>query len=216
MDREYDQEYPDLDCGICLTVAKHAVVTSCGHMFCNDCLQEHRRSRKDCPHCRAVTSDVAPAYQQRMRIRGLPVKCQFQCGHVEALHRMHKHEEDCDNRPVDCLQCHVMFHKRDLQRHQDNCPRRLVPCPTCPLKIKLDDVEHPLVCPGAVVPCPHGCDQQLYRGDMQKHEDVCKRIIVTCPVPACHFQVSRERMEDHEAQAVLQHIRLLSVLFAER
>jgi hypothetical protein len=42
----------DFNCVICLEPTIGAVVASCGHLFCEECLSEHLLSSNTCPNCR--------------------------------------------------------------------------------------------------------------------------------------------------------------------
>lgn len=70
-------------CPICLCVAKKAVVTSCGHLFCEDCINAALLYRVQCPQCSAST--VTPesirnpslsSATKRSMISALPVMCE--------------------------------------------------------------------------------------------------------------------------------------------
>ena len=55
------------ECNICLDVARDAVISMCGHLFCWPCLHqwlETRPNRKICPVCKAGISKekVIPLY----------------------------------------------------------------------------------------------------------------------------------------------------------
>jgi len=66
-DSEGESEAKTFECNICLDVAKDAVVSHCGHLFCWPCLHqwlETRPTRQSCPVCKAVISKdkVIPLY----------------------------------------------------------------------------------------------------------------------------------------------------------
>jgi E3 ubiquitin-protein ligase RNF5 len=55
------------ECNICLDIAKDAVVSMCGHLYCWPCLNqwlETRPNRQLCPVCKAAISreKVIPLY----------------------------------------------------------------------------------------------------------------------------------------------------------
>jgi len=65
-DSDSDKE-KSFECNICLDVAKDAVITLCGHLFCWPCLHqwlETRPNRQSCPVCKAAISrdNVIPLY----------------------------------------------------------------------------------------------------------------------------------------------------------
>jgi len=66
-ERDREEEAKSFECNICLDVAKDAVVSYCGHLFCWPCLHqwlETRPNRQSCPVCKAaITRDkVIPLY----------------------------------------------------------------------------------------------------------------------------------------------------------
>ena len=73
------------ECNICLDMARDAVISLCGHLFCWPCLHqwlETRPNRKICPVCKAGISKekVIPLYGRgntdqvfRCRSRSLPI-----------------------------------------------------------------------------------------------------------------------------------------------
>lgn len=64
---EEKNENPNYECNICLDVARDAVISLCGHLFCWPCLHrwlETRPTRPMCPVCKAGISkdNVIPIY----------------------------------------------------------------------------------------------------------------------------------------------------------
>lgn len=62
-----DASGPSYECNICLDMARDAVVSMCGHLFCWPCLHEWletRPTRQTCPVCKAAISrdKVIPLY----------------------------------------------------------------------------------------------------------------------------------------------------------
>lgn len=48
----------ELKCLICLSVARQPWQhTSCGRLFCEDCLEEYRKEKDSCPYCRDETGE---------------------------------------------------------------------------------------------------------------------------------------------------------------
>ena len=48
----FDKFNEDLTCTICYEIFVHPVGLKCGHLFCNFCLIQSMKSKKDCPSCR--------------------------------------------------------------------------------------------------------------------------------------------------------------------
>ena len=53
--RIIDLEVPEfklLDCAICYSESKEATILECNHHFCNDCIEQWKQRKSNCPVCR--------------------------------------------------------------------------------------------------------------------------------------------------------------------
>lgn len=115
-------------CNICTNVMKDAVITLCGHSFCEGCLSKwlSRLDRETCPVCRAYTSqyEIIPNISLRNMIRPLNVWCDnnhLGCHVVTKLENYEQHELICDYRLVKCSACNESVLFCNLAYHCTEC-----------------------------------------------------------------------------------------------
>ncbi|CAL8074605.1 unnamed protein product [Calicophoron daubneyi] len=144
---EISPEYNNLFCPICLSIFKNAVRSSCGHLFCRDCIDEHfHRSNSfwsvgcECPICRTVwtASSFTADHETRLAVDRLCVTCKICNRSVNYCDRA-EHRSYCPgNQPQDhdrtiCDLCdQVLDSPSDRRSHWQNCPKtNLAACSCC-------------------------------------------------------------------------------------
>jgi len=143
-------------CPICFGVPRDMVVlTSCGHLHCNECCV--RQSIKSgigplrCALCRTVytyceyrrLSELTPWV--RKILRNIIVKCSYNCGDEKKIELMPIHEGSlCANRPVYCSHkgCNAKMKYEELKEHEKTCPKKRVHCPKCLLPILVGEAHN--------------------------------------------------------------------------
>ncbi|ESP02861.1 hypothetical protein LOTGIDRAFT_110833, partial [Lottia gigantea] len=115
---------PNLLCGVCGGVFENAVLTSCGHSFCLDCLKTwlNRPMTNSCPECRTPIEyeTVKPILSLRNLINGLDVYCDHAergCKTVTKLESLGKHLETCTHFPIRCVACDEVVNRYELPTH---------------------------------------------------------------------------------------------------
>ncbi len=128
VDRFVSNVDQNLVCNICTGVMDQAVVTLCGHSFCEECLKTwlDRPETDSCPGCRSYTSrfDLIPNLAVRNMIDALLVWCDNSergCKIVMRLESLRKHLERCEFREVKCSACGETLPKNELANHYKNC-----------------------------------------------------------------------------------------------
>eukprot|EP00794_Sanderia_malayensis_P017307 gene17307-19040_t len=128
IDRFVSSVDQNLVCNICTGVMEQAVVTLCGHSFCEECLKTwlDRPDTDSCPGCRSYTSrfDLIPNISVRSMIDSLLVWCDNSergCKIVMRFESLRKHLEGCDYREVKCSACGDTMAKNELASHYKNC-----------------------------------------------------------------------------------------------
>lgn len=118
----------NLLCNICTGVMDQAVVTLCGHSFCEICLKTwlEKPETDSCPSCRSYTSkfDMIPNIAIRSIIDALLVWCdnaESGCKIVMKLDSLKKHLDKCEYREVKCSACCAAFPKNELANHYKVC-----------------------------------------------------------------------------------------------
>lgn len=124
---------PNLLCGICAGVLEKAVITPCGHSYCDECLETwlQRRIEEEgipasCPACRTelFVTDTIPVIALRGMVDGLIVQCpnvDDGCKMVMKLDNVNSHLKDCSYEPVQCCGCWKNIQRRDLAEHHASC-----------------------------------------------------------------------------------------------
>lgn len=118
----------NLLCSICAGVLEEAVITPCGHSFCNECLHTwlDRPNTNSCPSCRSGVSerDVIPVLALRGMIDGLAVYCDNNengCKMVLKLDKLTTHLQVCEFALIQCGACGRSVRRCELPDHHENC-----------------------------------------------------------------------------------------------
>lgn len=125
----------DYECGICKEVAFPPCTTSCGDLFCKQCINEWLSSNVQCPKCKTPNPKIEEnSFVQRMinnRKVNCPNNCELFKGTVFDLHQTHKNE--CPLEIVECTNanCTEKLIRKELDKHREKCMFRLVPCKYC-------------------------------------------------------------------------------------
>ena len=119
---------PNLICGICSAVLEDAVLTPCGHSFCQQCLDTWlaKPGTSSCPECRSLLmkDEAKPVLCLRNLIKGFDVECDNYdrgCKVIVKLERLKTHLESCGCAPVTCAGCNQTVNRSDLAAHQMTC-----------------------------------------------------------------------------------------------
>ena len=118
---------PNLICGICAGVLENAVLTPCGHSFCESCLQTwlgRNESSRPCPACRREVCETTVVLALRGIVDGLFVKCDNEnhgCKLVLKLENLEGHLKRCDYTTLECGGCGEKVAKLRLASHHETC-----------------------------------------------------------------------------------------------
>ena len=195
----------ELKCPICLELVSDPVQTSCGHLFCGECIT----GAKTCPVDREQFTSHKDNYNDR-RLRNFKVNCPNTgrgCHWQGDLGDADKHTDvNCDFQTVECANegCDVKVGKGELVDHMHNaCPQRKHNCPFCDeedtyLKVT---TTHFTMCEDMPLPCPGGCGRRgLVRRNMAQHPSTeCPEELVPCKfaIAGCHQAVKQKDLQQH-------------------
>lgn len=128
LNRFVTQVDPNLLCSICAGVLEEAVITPCGHSFCNECLHIwlDRPNTNSCPSCRSDISvvDIIPVLALRGMIDGLAVYCDNKengCKLVLKLDKLSSHGQVCEFALIECGACGKSIKRFELPDHHEEC-----------------------------------------------------------------------------------------------
>ena len=195
----------ELKCPICLELVSDPVQTSCGHLFCRECVKE----TKTCPVDREQFTSHKDNYNDR-RVRNLKVKCPNKgrgCQWQGDLGGAASHTEvDCKYQIVECNieGCDVKVERGQLVDHMSNaCPQRKYKCPHCGKEDTYLEVTttHFTACNDMPLPCPGGCGRRgIVRRNMAQHLSTeCPEELVACTyaIAGCQEIVKRKDLQKH-------------------
>lgn len=115
-------------CSICAGVLEEAVITRCGHSFCDECIHIwlDRPNTTSCPTCRSdVTAyEVTPVLALRGVVEGLMVRCDNDengCKMVLKLEKLPVHLQMCEYGLIECGACGKSVKRFELPDHHEEC-----------------------------------------------------------------------------------------------
>ena len=118
----------NLLCSICSSVLEEAVLTPCGHSFCDSCLTTWlvRPGAFSCPECRGhvAPGDARPIRSVRSLINAMDIHCDHQargCQAVVKLDCLKTHLNTCAYSPITCAGCSVVVNRGELPQHHISC-----------------------------------------------------------------------------------------------
>ena len=203
---ELKKNLEDFVCPICHEIALDPVQTSCGHLFCGECLKD-----TICPVCRQQYTSMPDHFNTR-RIKGLKVGCPNSgCSWKGELGDLEGHFTTCLYESVPCPNdCGGRFIRCSLGVHtRVGCPLRIVKCQYCSFEDKpsaLDD--HTTFCPSVPVECPRKCGVKCPRRQMTTHLGTCPKRLVQCKYYqiGCEELIPVDELDTHLVQAKDDHL----------
>ena len=195
----------ELKCAICLELVSDPVQTSCGHLFCGECIED----TDTCPIDRNQFTSHKDYFNER-RVRNFKVRCPNKergCQWHGNLGDADKHTDvNCDYHLVECCNegCDEEIERRHLVDHMHNkCPERTYNCPFCAEEGAYCEVTtaHFTECEDMPLTCPAGCGKRrLIRRNMAHHlSEDCLNELVPCTyaIAGCEQIVKRKDLQQH-------------------
>ncbi|TMS07727.1 TNF receptor-associated factor 4 [Larimichthys crocea] len=204
-------------CPLCSKAMREPVqVSTCGHRFCDTCLQEFLSEGVfKCPEDQ-LPLDYAKIYpdpELEQQILALPIRCIHseegcpldrpdEAAAAAWLNAQHVggHFSTCAFNVIPCPnRCSVKLTRRDLPDHlQHDCPKRKVKCEFCGSEFTGEAYEnHQGVCPQESVYCENKCGARMMRRLLSQHgmAECPKR---TQPCKYCGKEFVFDTIQNHQ------------------
>ena len=125
-DYHYSDELPDdLECPLCLQIFCNPTLTSCGHHFCQACIDRVIQQNKPCPICKELNFKVFLDKSLHRRVSGVRVHCNMKvkgCVWIGELKYLKSHiDGDCGFVEIACeygyVGCMETILRKDMCNH---------------------------------------------------------------------------------------------------
>ena len=181
-------------CPICLMLAiEDAVITNCGHRFCEDCLKEHEISSDKCPVCKSPLAGTVRCTHIFRKT------AQFMCPGEECTNKNLTLSEfadhvqfECPSRLIEC-RCKELVAASQYQSHVSKHEE----CKLCSLPVY--DQSH-LECPDRSMTCSF-CKESFLQKNEREHTLHCEERIDSCDV--CGYRSKILDLTDHKKNCFL-------------
>ena len=191
----------DLKCPICLELVYEPVLTSCGHLFCQRCVNDQPK----CPTCRDELQCMRNQRDER-KVKGFKVKCpNWEKGcewHGDLGDTAQHRGTKCQMEAILCpTGCKDKILRGSLKNHAETCPQRAYKCSHCWFEDTFVNVTttHFTVCEDFPLGCVAGCDSFHSRGTMAIHLTTCAEELVPCKYTSigCDEVIKRKDLQTH-------------------
>ncbi|MBZ3884526.1 TNF receptor-associated factor 4 [Sciurus carolinensis] len=196
-------------CPLCGKPMREPVqVSTCGHRFCDTCLQEFLSEGVfKCPEDQ-LPLDYAKIYpdpELEVQVLGLPIRCihsEEGCRWSGPLRHLQGHLNTCSFNVIPCPnRCPAKLSRRDLPAHlQHDCPKRRLKCEFCGCDFSGEAYEsHEGMCPQESVYCENKCGARMMRRLLAQHatSECPKR---TQPCTYCTKEFVFDTIQSHQYQ----------------
>ncbi|XP_055861701.1 TNF receptor-associated factor 4-like isoform X1 [Biomphalaria glabrata] len=197
-------------CPLChLPMRDPVLVRTCGHRFCDVCLQEYLSG--GIFHCPEDDKplDYAKLYpdsEVHNEIMNSIIRCTYQkdgCRWIDKLQNLPNHLQACRFDAISCPNnCTAHLTKANIDDHLEYlCPKRTVVCDFCQQEFsgQIMDETHAGNCFKEVIWCENKCGAKLERRFLMNHmKNDCHKRTVTCQY--CSKDFLQETLQTHQYQ----------------
>ena len=199
------EQLDELQCSICIGLVFEPVLTSCGHIFCQECLGG--LSERICPTCRSTPLEFMRNRKDERKVKSFKVRCTNFTEGCEWEGELGYAEDhvlrECLFAELPCPKgCGHSFKRQELDHHVNiGCKKRPYSCPYCEHGGTYQSItgEHYTNCSNFPLQCPAGCDERVKRSKMKNHLTVCPEELDACPYSTigCEALVKRNELQSH-------------------
>ena len=210
------EQLDELQCSICIGLVFEPVLTSCGHIFCQECLAG--LSERICPTCRSTPLESMRNRKEERKVKSFKVRCTNfteSCEWEGELGYAEDHVlKECLFTKLSCPKgCGSNFKRQELDHHVNvDCKKRPYACPYCEHGGTYQSIteEHYTNCSNFPLQCPAGCDERVKRSKMKNHLTVCPEELDACPYSTigCEALVKRNKLQSHLTDSKDDHLKL--------
>uniref|UniRef100_A0A7S1J1M0 RING-type E3 ubiquitin transferase n=1 Tax=Eutreptiella gymnastica TaxID=73025 RepID=A0A7S1J1M0_9EUGL len=216
---DVDEEYI---CSIGQGVLVDPVMAPCQHEFCESCILECLKHKKECPLCRRhlAPEDMQKAYKTTRMVSKLEIWCDNRphgCTWSGKWVDLIEHQDACDYESVKCPYdgCTAPnMYRKQMTHHLQTCPYKSFECQYCRKMIPGCNLkDHEVDCPKRPVKCTQHCQAQVTMDTLSTHiKSHCPLTVVPCPfsVHGCDVdKLQRMELDVHMRDATAKHLELL-------
>uniref|UniRef100_A0A8C2GZ28 TNF receptor-associated factor n=1 Tax=Cyprinus carpio TaxID=7962 RepID=A0A8C2GZ28_CYPCA len=196
-------------CPLCEKPMRDPVqVSTCGHRFCDTCLQEYLSEGVfKCPEDQLPLdyAKIFPDVKLEQQILSLPIRCihsEEGCRWTAQNKLLQAHLSVCEFNVVSCPnRCSVKLLRRDLPEHlQHDCAKRKLQCDHCGDEFTGEAYEdHQSDCPEESVYCENKCGARMVRRLLAQHSvSECPKRKLPCRY--CRKEFLYDTIQHHQQQ----------------
>ncbi|XP_016307061.1 TNF receptor-associated factor 4-like [Sinocyclocheilus anshuiensis] len=196
-------------CPLCEKPMRDPVqMSTCGHRFCDTCLQEYLSEGVfKCPedHLPLDYAKIFPDVELEQQILSLPIRCihsEEGCRWTAQNKLLQAHLSVCEFNVVSCPnRCTVKLLRRELPEHlQHDCVKRKLHCDHCGDEFTGEAYEnHQGVCPEESVYCENKCGARMVRRLLAQHSvSECPKRKLPCRY--CKKEFLYDTIQHHQQQ----------------
>eukprot|EP00667_Euglena_gracilis_P006632 EG_transcript_6692 len=194
----------------------------CQHEFCEQCIMECLKHKKECPLCRRqlAADDLQKAYKTTRMVSKLEIYCDNRphgCSWIGKWLELNEHQETCEYELVKCpfegCQDQGIIRKT-LGLHIQSCPFKTFECQHCGKMVAGCILkEHEADCPKRPLKCTQHCQATVTVDSLASHiKNHCPLTLVPCPfmVHGCEVdKLQRMDLDAHMRDTTTRHLELL-------
>ncbi|XP_013924528.1 PREDICTED: TNF receptor-associated factor 4 [Thamnophis sirtalis] len=220
-------------CPLCAKAMREPVrVSTCGHRFCDTCLQEFLRTFPTShflpPPGHFLVASHPPACPPesppwKVPEANGPPSSPFPFSDSFCPPPFQNHQGVCPQESVYCEnKCGARMMRRLLSPHMlAECPKRTQPCSYCAKEFLYDTIQnHEYQCPRYPVPCPNQCGApNIAREDLSGHvKENCSTALALCPFreAGCKHRCPKVSLGRHLDENTKLHLGLMGALVARQ
>ena len=212
----------DFICFLCGGISFDPKVDSCGHTFCNICINNFVKDHAFCPvngnkdfKLNVIPSITKLVNRQSLFCKNKDKGCDFSGLIVNYA------EHKCDWELVKCPNenCEYEVTRMELPDHVVVCEFRKVLCEDCVEYIVYNLMEkHSIKCLKKMIQCDLNCGLTVIREEMNKHvAEICDNTTLTCQYNkyGCLEKILRKNYKEHNFEYLPTHNSLFLTFFED-